>query len=78
MRVRELFCSAIRAFSVESSALIFSCVLDRDALKPCCFWRIADSSLRSSCWRLAVGESWLLGLAVSILALTWFCSGQCP
>ena len=62
----------MRAFRVDSRALIFSWVLDREVLKPCCFWRMVESSARSSCCFLTTGESWLLGLALSSLALIWF------
>jgi hypothetical protein len=47
----------MRAFRVDSRALIFSWVLDREDLKPDCFWRIDESSARSSCCFFAVGES---------------------
>jgi hypothetical protein len=44
----------------------------RPDLLPCCVWRMALSSVLSSCWRFPFGESLLLGFEVASLALQAF------
>jgi hypothetical protein len=66
--------SLSRDFSCSSYFLICSWMALREDLLPCWAWRMALSSVFSSCWRFAFGESLLLGRARSSLALQAFWS----